>query len=377
MSCKERLLESNEAKSYLAAADRISQFLTESKVPDEWYSLPRKLVLRKQVLNEVRPVVDSAELTALHVFNQMTTVVLFFPLRLHSVNELACASLGKLKNLTRCKQTIIEWFYQLTPDRLMSAPFKDEKKTFYLDLLRFVSAARDLAAGGLRSNLSFFINTQPTLLKRIEGVLTTLHADEVVARVDKKFDLDFVERMQKVKQVFEDAIKQQNDVVDRALKGKLSHNPLEAVWKHLHKIAQKLSPNGDFIKALHNKIGLFQDILKDSTEQLKLARKDPKQAFVAMKTSIYGCIISIMRDWLPQFAMNGIQMLTGLKLESEPNEYTTVYMDSKKYNDKKIITVPSDKKPEIQKLSLCTKKVAKHTGKKSVTIVEPFEMSIG
>lgn len=41
-------------KNQLAAAARVSQFLIESKVPDDWYSMPRKLVLRKQVLDEVR-----------------------------------------------------------------------------------------------------------------------------------------------------------------------------------------------------------------------------------------------------------------------------------------------------------------------------------
>lgn len=54
MSCEERSSDFGEAKSYLAGADRVFQLLHDSKVPEEWYSLPRQLVLRNQVLNEVR-----------------------------------------------------------------------------------------------------------------------------------------------------------------------------------------------------------------------------------------------------------------------------------------------------------------------------------
>lgn len=276
----------------------------------------------------MRPAVASAELTTLHVVNQMMSLMQLLPLPLHLADQMACTALDKLEHLALYKQGILDRLHQLAPDRLKSAPLTDEEKSFYFDLLEFVSSTKAMMASGLKNNLTFFIETELALLEGVEGVLRNLHSTHVGMRLDSSLDGDFAGQIQNLKQVFEHAIHEQKEIVSWALGETVDHNPLEPVWKHLQSAAQKLTPSEDTIKSLQDKVTLFKEILKGAIEHIKMAAKDPEQLFVDVKATIFGNAINIARAFLPHFAISGIQRLTGFSFETSPSKDVSTLWNS-------------------------------------------------
>ncbi|XP_022663620.1 uncharacterized protein LOC111251375 isoform X2 [Varroa destructor] len=319
----------------------------------------------------VRPVVDTAEVTALHFVSQMMAIVLLLPLPLQFADQLACASLTKFECLAAYKQLLVNRLYQLPSDRLKTTPVRDKGKSFYFELLRFSPSTKDKVICWLKHNLSFFVEIKLALLERVEGLLKSFRVRELGLRLDSGFEADLAGRIQKVKQLCEDAIAQQEKILNWALADGVIYNPLEPVLKHLQSAAQKLTSSPGGIVLLHDKVALFGDILKRVIKQIKPAVKDTERLSADVKGTIYKNAAGVAQAFLPQFALNSVQRLTDFSIDVPP--FTEVSMDAKSRTKLGDRTSPAIAEVQGNLLNGVVKK-GRSTVRKSVTIVEPAEI---